>query len=78
MTVTDNQFRVLLDLCWASNPWPLSWGRGEFFEFLDKVSYDHGYENWVTAYHEFSSPGIAKHNEDDMPFSTYPPAECDK
>ncbi len=69
-TMTEKQFRALLDWYMCSDPWPVSQRRkaGEpdvtdednhdtITFFIDATSRLFGYENWVVAYHEFR-PGL--------------------
>ena len=54
MTITDKEFRYLLDLYMVSDPWPLEDGEsnGVLGKMLDRLSSEeHGFDNWVEAYH---------------------------
>ena len=55
--MTKKEFRVLLDLMMASNPWPIKFdANGTFWIFrwfLDKEAWRRGYANWEDAYKRF-------------------------
>jgi hypothetical protein len=52
--ITDEAFRVLLDLYMVSDPWPLEDKDNlVIFGFLSGESQKRGYKGWVEAYHEF-------------------------
>ena len=52
MRTGDLEFRVLLDLYMTSEPWPLD-NRSQIIleDFLDEQAFQHGYTDWVDAYH---------------------------
>lgn len=51
--LTDSQFRHLLDLLMASDPWPLSGeANEELVELADAEAAARGFENWIVAFHE--------------------------
>ena len=52
--MTNMQFRAFLDLMMVSDPWPLDPQANKTLEeFADAESKKRGYEEWITAYHEF-------------------------
>lgn len=53
--ISDEAFRVLLDLFMVSDPWPLEddTSKGILFGFLCAEASKRGYDDWVVAYHEF-------------------------
>jgi len=52
--ISDEAFRVLLDLYMVSDPWPLEdKDNVVMFGFLSAESQKRGYKGWVEAYHEF-------------------------
>lgn len=52
--VSDDAFRVLLDLYMVSDPWPLSdRENGVLFAFLSAEASKRGFDSWTEAYHEF-------------------------
>lgn len=52
--MNDQEFRVLLDLCMVSDPWPLGEDERETFDrMLKRESERRGFDSWVVAYHEY-------------------------
>ncbi len=51
--ISDKEFRCLLDLYMASDPWPLDDGESNDIlgKMLDRISKEHGFSSWVEAYH---------------------------
>ena len=58
--MTDDEFRMMLDLWMVSDPWPLS-GRDSrtLHDMLMRLSKERGFEGIVAAYHDFK-PGGSK------------------
>lgn len=53
-TLSDDVFRVLLDLYMVSDPWPLSSAADDTLHALiDAEGQARGFGDWVTAYHRF-------------------------
>jgi len=51
--LTDQQFRDLLDLFMASDPWPDGVRKDIIEQLLNTESEVRNYESWVEAYHQF-------------------------
>ena len=52
--ISDEAFRVLLDLYMVSDPWPLGQNqKAVFFGFLTAESHKRDYTDLIEAYHEF-------------------------
>lgn len=53
-TLSDDVFRVLLDLYMVSDPWPLTDAADVILHALiDSEGQARGFTDWVTAYHRF-------------------------
>jgi hypothetical protein len=51
--ILPEQFRALLDLMMCSDPWPEGVDRQAVESFLDFVSQENGFIDWIGAYHAF-------------------------
>lgn len=52
--MTGDRFRMLLDLCMVSDPWPLdALADAILKDWLDAESRERGFDNWVEAFHRF-------------------------
>lgn len=52
--LTDEQFRMLLDLTMVTDPWPLGPDENDILiAFITEQSEAFGYNDWVEAYHRF-------------------------
>lgn len=52
--ISDDAYRVLLDLYMVADPWPLTdEANGIMFAFMDAEAHKRGFDTWVDAYHEF-------------------------
>lgn len=61
MKLSDVEFRALLHLMMASDPWPGTEEENDILiALLDNESIAHGYDNWIVAFHEFQSPSKAQ------------------
>ena len=50
--MSEEQYRVLMDLVMCSDPWPLSdKARGVVTDLMDEEAEARGYETWTDAYH---------------------------
>ena len=58
--MTDDEFRMMLDLWMVSDPWPLS-GRDSrtLHGMLTRLSKERGFVDTIAAYHDFK-PGGSK------------------
>lgn len=53
-SLTDGQFRALLNLMMVSDPWPLSDEEHDRIDWLlDCEAQARGFDRWTEAYHEF-------------------------
>lgn len=51
--MSDDQFKVFLELMMCSDPWPLAHGHETMVNLADSESRARGFMDWIEAYHEF-------------------------
>lgn len=51
--MTDEQFKIFLELLMCSDPWPMDHGHDVMADFADDESRKRGFEDWIDAYHKF-------------------------
>lgn len=49
--MSDEEFRIFMDLLIVSDPWPLEYGKDQMNDLADSLARDRGYDNWIVAYH---------------------------
>lgn len=54
MTLTNKQFRVLMDLAMVSDPWPLNDDKDVIDELLHTEARERGFDGWYVVYHEYT------------------------
>ena len=66
----SEEFRVLLDLCMCSDPWPLvdDPGSKEIMEHcLNALAKQYEFKDWISAYHGLSTGGARQAQEGEPP-----------
>jgi hypothetical protein len=49
--MSENQLKEFLGLMMCSDPWPEGVCQSTMEEYADQESQEHGYTDWITAYH---------------------------